>query len=60
VFRVKMVALPVALAYTFLVKERIARAAGLDTSARTRMAAAGSIVLWFTVAAAGRWIGFSS
>lgn len=59
-FRVKMVALPVALAYTFLVKERVARAAGPNTSARTRVAALGSIVLWFTVAAAGRWIGFSS
>ncbi len=59
-FRVKMVALPVALAYTFLVKERIARAAALDTTTRTRLVAVGSIVLWFTVAAAGRWIGFSS
>lgn len=59
-FRVKMVALPLALAYTFLVKERIARTATFDTSPRTRLAAMGSMALWFTVAAAGRWIGFSS
>lgn len=59
-FRVKMVALPLALAYTFLVKQRVARAATLDTTARTRLAALGSITIWFTVAAAGRWIGFSS
>lgn len=59
-FRVKMIALPTALAYTFLVRERIARAATLDTSPRSRLVALGSLVIWFTVAAAGRWIGFSS
>ncbi len=58
-FRVKVATLPVALGYTFLVRERVARQA-LGTSTRTRLAAAGSIGLWFTVAAAGRWIGFSS
>jgi len=59
-FRVKMVALPVALAYTFLVRERATRDTALATSARSRLLAVGSIAVWFTVAAAGRWIGFSS
>ena len=31
-----------------------------DTSRRTRVTAAVSLLLWFTVASAGRWIGFSS
>ena len=59
-FRVKMVALPLALAYTFLVRERFARREPLETSAKSRLLAAGSIAIWFTVAAAGRWIGYSS
>ena len=59
-FRVKMVALPLALTYTFLVRERIARRESLDTSLRSRLLACGSLALWFTVAAAGRWIGFSA
>jgi hypothetical protein len=59
-FRVKMTVLPLALAFTFLVKLRIARNETLETSIRSRLAALGSITLWLTVAAAGRWIGFSS
>lgn len=59
-FRVKLTVLPLALAYTFLVRERVARVPTLDTSAKSRLVAAGSVALWFTVAAAGRWIGFSS
>jgi len=58
-FRVKMVALPVALTYTATLRARVASAAGTAASARTRLAAASSMALWFTVAAAGRWIGFS-
>lgn len=58
-FRVKMVALPVALAYTVTLRARVASASGTAASARTRLAAAFSMALWFTVAAAGRWIGFS-
>ena len=58
-FLVKMITLPVALIYTFTVREHEARIGRLDPSARTRLAAAVSMVLWFTVAAAGRWIGFS-
>ena len=59
-FWVKITTLPIALAYTFLVRERIARRGSLDTSTQTRLVGAASLVLWFTVAAAGRWIGFSS
>ncbi len=58
-FLVKMITLPVALVFTFTVRARIAGAGGLEASARSRMAAAASMLLWFTVAAAGRWIGFS-
>lgn len=59
-FRLKMATLPLALAYTFLVRERVARR-DVAPSAWTGRALAGvSILLWFTVAAAGRWIGFSS
>jgi hypothetical protein len=59
-FWVKIATLPIALGFTFTVRAWIARDGALDTSARTKLAGAVSIVLWFTVAAAGRWIGFSS
>jgi len=59
-FWVKLTALVIALLYTALIRAPIARGAGLDTSIRIRVTALGSIALWFTVAAAGRWIGFSS
>ena len=58
-FWVKITTLPVALLFTFGVRQRIAVRA-VDVSARSRLAAVGSLALWFTVAAAGRWIGFSS
>ena len=58
-FWVKMTTLPFALLFTFTVRQRIAQMAGINTSARTRTVALASIALWFTVAAAGRWIGFS-
>lgn len=57
-FWVKMITLPIALLFTFLVRNRAA-GAGLTTSTRSRLLGAASLVLWFTVAAAGRWIGFS-
>jgi len=56
-FWVKMITLPIALIFTFGVRARLLD--GLDTSARSRVMGAVSIALWFTVAAAGRWIGFS-
>jgi hypothetical protein len=59
-FWVKMTTLPVALVYTFTVRDRVARDEKLVTSARSRLVALASVALWVTVAAAGRWIGFSS
>lgn len=59
-FWVKMSTLPFALAFTFLVRERVARADGVETSLWTRLVAITSLGLWFTVAAAGRWIGYSA
>ena len=58
-FLVKMITLLIALVYTFAVRGRMVRDEALDTSLRTRLLGATSIALWFTVAAAGRWIGFS-
>lgn len=58
-FWVKITTLPVALAFTFSVRERFAHDEMSDTSARSRFLGATSLALWFTVAAAGRWIGFS-
>ncbi|MDX1495781.1 MAG: DUF6644 family protein [Longimicrobiales bacterium] len=56
-FWVKMTTLPIAIAFTFAVRNR--RLEGLETSVRSRLLGAASIALWFTVAAAGRWIGYS-
>jgi hypothetical protein len=58
-FKVKMIALPIALAFTFTLRAKIAYAGGMDATLKTRLAAGASMLLWFTVAAAGRWIGFS-
>ena len=58
-FWVKIATLPLAVLYTFTVRRRVA-AQSLDTSRLTRVTATVSLLLWFTVAAAGRWIGFES
>ena len=58
-FWVKVTALTIALVFTFTVRSRVARTGGHDASASTRLTALASMALWFTVAAAGRWIGFS-
>ena len=59
-FWVKMTTLPLALVFTFAIRQPIARRATGDATMRTRFVALVSIALWLTVAAAGRWIGFSS
>jgi len=58
-FWVKMWSLPVAIAFTLTVRRRVVGSA-TDATWRTRLVALVSIGLWLTVAAAGRWIGFSS
>jgi hypothetical protein len=59
-FWVKITTLPVALAFTFTLRRRVAMAAPGSALERWQGAAgAASLALWFTVAAAGRWIGFS-
>jgi len=58
-FWVKMTTLPFALLFTFAVRERRSLIEGLQTSGKSRVLGSVSMVLWFTVAAAGRWIGFS-
>lgn len=56
-FWVKMITLTIALVFIFTVRPRILSIASLDW--RHKACGLASIALWFTVAAAGRWIGFS-
>ncbi len=56
-FWVKMIALPIALVFTFAVKHPLARRN--PPRAAAALLGVASIGVWFTVAAAGRWIGFS-
>ena len=58
-FWVKMTTLAIALVYTFTIRTRVTRAASVQNTARQMIVGALSIALWVTVAAAGRWIGFS-
>jgi hypothetical protein len=58
-FWLKIGTLIVAILFTFLIRNRIARNAGLGTGAAVAAAGAASILLWFVVAATGRWVGFS-
>jgi hypothetical protein len=65
-FWVKMTTLAMALVFTFTIRARVAAADGVDDTgspvrrtARQVVVGALSIALWVTVAAAGRWIGFS-
>jgi hypothetical protein len=57
-FWVKITTLPVALAFTFTVRERFARGA-VYTTASSQWIGSADMLLWFIVAAGGRWIGFS-
>jgi hypothetical protein len=59
-FWIKMTTLPIALAFAFTVRTRVTRTEPVrNTARRQKLVGALSIALWFTVAAAGRWIGFS-
>ena len=58
-FWVKMTTLPVAMLFTFTIRDRIATGADRDVTTTTRLVALTSVTLWFVVSAAGRWIGFS-
>ncbi len=58
-FWVKMTTLPFAILFAFTIRARVIRASVRNTARRQAMVGALSIALWLTVAAAGRWIGFS-
>jgi hypothetical protein len=59
-FWIKMTTLPIALVFAFTVRWRVAVADAVrSTARRQQLVGALSMALWFTVAAAGRWIGFS-
>ena len=58
-FWVKMTTLPIAIAFAFTIRARATQDAVRNTARRQMLVGALSIALWLTVAAAGRWIGFS-
>ena len=58
-FWVKIITIPLAILFTFTFREWTARSGVVDANGRTRIVAMASLTLWFVVAAAGRWIGFS-
>jgi uncharacterized membrane protein SirB2 len=58
-FWLKMASLAVALAFTFGVRRRVVRSEPEPPRWKARSVALCSIALWLTVAASGRWIGFS-
>ena len=58
-FWVKMTTLPIALIFAFTIRARATTDSVRNTARRQAVVGALSIALWVTVAAAGRWIGFS-
>lgn len=59
-FWIKITTLPIALTYVFTIRTRVTQSESVRiTARRQKLVGALSIALWFTVAAAGRWIGFS-
>jgi hypothetical protein len=58
-FWVKITTIPVAVLFSLTVRQRVARAGTTQPTARSRGVAIVSLALWLTVAAGGRWIGFS-
>ncbi len=59
-FRVKIATLPFALLFLCAVRQPLAVKEPAISPGMCRLVAMVSLLLWFTVAAAGRWIGFSS
>jgi hypothetical protein len=56
----KMTALAIGLVFTFTIRARVTETESVrNTARRQAMVGALSLALWFTVAASGRWIGFS-
>jgi hypothetical protein len=58
-FWLKISVLPIALAFAFTIRARATTESVRNTARRQALVGALSIALWVTVAAAGRWIGFS-
>ena len=58
-FWVKMTTLPIAILFAFTIRARAIPESVRNTARRQALVGALSIALWVTVAAAGRWIGFS-
>jgi hypothetical protein len=59
-FWTKMTVLPLAILFTFTVRRKVAMAGAMRVGPLwTKLVALVSLSLWFTVGAAGRWIGFS-
>jgi len=58
-FWVKITTIPIAMIFTLTVRQRVAAAGIGQATLATRLTALTSLALWFSVAAAGRWIGFS-
>ena len=58
-FWLKMTVLPIALIFAFTIRARATTESVRNTARRQALVGALSIALWVTVAAAGRWIGFS-
>ena len=58
-FWVKMTTLPIAILFAFTIRARTLKDDVRNTARRQKLVGALSIALWLTVAAAGRWIGFS-
>lgn len=57
-FWVKMIALALACGFTFFIRNPVVRIDRKE-GVKTKLVGGISIALWFTVAVAGRWIGFS-
>lgn len=59
-FWIKITTLPIAIAFALTVRARVTLGDSVrNTARRQQLVGALSIALWITVAAAGRWIGFS-